>query len=72
VVQFLNILTPEDLMDDEEYKEIREDIENVCNNFGEVLEMKIPRPDPKTGIASSAVGKVFVKFSHVVAAKQAR
>ena len=72
VVQFLNILTPEDLIDDEEYESIREDIMNVCNTFGEVLEIKIPRPDPKTGVASSAVGRVFVKFSHVVASKQAR
>jgi len=72
VVQFLNMLTPEDLIDDEEYESIREDILNVCNQFGEVIDIKIPRPDPNSEEVSSAVGKVFVKFSHVVAAKQAR
>jgi hypothetical protein len=29
VVQFLNMLSPEDLMDDEEYEDIKEDIINV-------------------------------------------
>ena len=72
VVQFINILTPEDLIEDEDFESIREDILNACNAFGETLEIKIPRPDPHTGEASAAVGKVFVKFSHVVAAKQAR
>ncbi len=72
VVQFLNMLTPEDLIDNEEYEAIREDILNVCNTFGEVVDIKIPRPDPVTGECSAAVGKVFVKFSHVVAAKQVR
>ena len=72
VVQFLNIVTAEDLMDDEEFESVREDILNVCNTFGEVVDIKIPRPDLETGLTSAAVGKVFVKFSHVVAAKQAR
>lgn len=71
VVQFLNMLTPQDLMDDEEFEGIRSDLLQACNHFGEVLEMKIPRPDPQ-GIAGGAVGKAFVKFSHVVSAKQAR
>ncbi len=72
VIQFINILTPEDLMDDQDYEGIKEDITSVCNVFGEVVDIRIPRPDPKTGMASAAVGRVFVKFSHVVAAKQAR
>jgi len=72
VVQLLNILTPEDLMDDEDFKAIHEDILEACNKYGEVLEIKIPRPDLKTGEASSAVGKAFIKFSHEVKAKQAR
>lgn len=72
VVQFLNMLAVEDLMDDEEYAGIKNDLLQACNQFGEVLEVKIPRPNNETGEATGAVGKAFVKFSHVVAAKQAR
>jgi len=72
VIQLLNMLTAEDVMDDEEYEGIRNDLMQACNYFGEVLKITIPRPNSKTGEASSAVGKAFVKFSHVVAAKQAR
>ena len=66
VIQIINILTPEDLMDDDEYKEILEDIRGECMNFGTVLNVEIPRPDRATSFASLSVGKVFVKFATII------
>jgi splicing factor U2AF subunit len=40
--------------------------------FGTVLNVEIPRPDKNTSLAGPAVGKIFVKFSSVPAAKNAR
>ena len=40
--------------------------------FGTVLNVEIPRPDKATWIAGPAVGKVFLKFANLQAAKKAR
>lgn len=37
-----------------------------------MVDIKAPSPDPKTGNCTKGVGKIFVKFNHIVAAKQAR
>lgn len=61
VLQLLNMVTPEELIDNEDYEEIMEDVKEECEKYGKVLEMKIPRP---TGGSrqSNGVGKIFVKF----------
>ncbi|KAL2065110.1 hypothetical protein VTL71DRAFT_4250 [Oculimacula yallundae] len=61
VLQLLNMVTPEELIDNEDYEEICEDVKEECEKYGKVLEMKIPRP---TGGSrqSNGVGKIFVKF----------
>jgi splicing factor U2AF subunit len=40
----LNMVTPEELMDDEEYGEIVEDIRDECSKYGTVVDVRIPRP----------------------------
>lgn len=47
VLQLLNMVTPEELVDTAEYKEIEEDIREECAKYGKVVSMVIPRPDPK-------------------------
>ncbi|CAG8579038.1 4056_t:CDS:10 [Gigaspora margarita] len=65
VLQLLNMVTPEELVDDEEYEDIVDDVREECSKFGRVLDMKIPRP----GSASlSGVGKIFVRFESIEAA----
>jgi splicing factor U2AF 65 kDa subunit len=77
VLQLLNMVTPEELIDNEDYEgmlpmhlemqllmtlsEICEDVKEECEKYGKVLEMKVPRP---TGGSrqSNGVGKIFVKF----------
>ncbi|CAG8513944.1 12166_t:CDS:2 [Dentiscutata heterogama] len=65
VLQLLNMVTPEELVDDEEYEDIVDDVREECSKFGRVLDMKIPRP----GSGSiSGVGKIFVRFESIEAA----
>jgi splicing factor U2AF subunit len=61
VLQLLNMVTPEELIDNEDYEEICEDVKEECEKYGKVLDMKVPRP---TGGSrqSNGVGKIYVKF----------
>ncbi|CAD6897190.1 unnamed protein product [Tilletia laevis] len=43
-MQMLNMVTPQELIDDEEYTEIVEDVRDECAKFGTVLDVRIPRP----------------------------
>jgi splicing factor U2AF subunit len=40
----LNMVTPEELANDEDYEDIFEDIKEECAKHGEVTELRIPRP----------------------------
>lgn len=61
VLCLLNMVTPEELRDDEEYEEILEDIREECNRHGAVRSVEIPRP--LEGVDDvPGVGKVFVEF----------
>ncbi|KAH8737451.1 hypothetical protein BGZ61DRAFT_408106 [Ilyonectria robusta] len=61
VLQLLNMVTAEELMDNDDYEEICEDVREECSKFGTIADLKIPRP---TGGSrqSAGVGKIFVKF----------
>ena len=72
VVSFLNLMSPEDLLDESEKKEILRDLCDQCRTFGDVVDIKAPSPELATGHCTEGVGKIFVKFNHIVAAKQAR
>lgn len=50
--------------------EICEDVQEECSKFGQVIDLKIPRP---TGGSrqSAGVGKIFVKFDTTASAKKA-
>ncbi|KAJ7224380.1 hypothetical protein GGX14DRAFT_531901 [Mycena pura] len=47
ILLMLNMVTPEDLMDDQDYGDLYEDIKEECQNFGNVLDLRIPRPVKK-------------------------
>ncbi|KAI1382261.1 hypothetical protein F4677DRAFT_401419 [Hypoxylon crocopeplum] len=70
VLQLLNMVTPEELMDGDDYQEICEDVQEECSKFGQVLDLKVPRP---TGGSrqSAGVGKIFVKFDTTESAEKA-
>ncbi|EFW13263.1 hypothetical protein D8B26_003993 [Coccidioides posadasii str. Silveira] len=70
VLQLLNMVTAEELMDNDDYEEICDDVRDECSKYGQVLEMKVPRP---TGGSrqSAGVGKIYVKFDNYESAYKA-
>ncbi|THH09919.1 hypothetical protein EW145_g1671, partial [Phellinidium pouzarii] len=47
ILLMLNMVTPDDLTDDQEYADIYEDIKEECSGFGAVEDLRIPRPVKK-------------------------
>lgn len=53
VLCLLNMVTPDELGDEEEYEEILEDIREECSKFGAVKSVEIPRPVPGVEVSRS-------------------
>eukprot|EP00299_Pterocystis_sp_00344_P016865 c8464_g1_i1.p1 GENE.c8464_g1_i1~~c8464_g1_i1.p1 ORF type:complete len:471 (-),score=108.89 c8464_g1_i1:383-1762(-) len=66
ILLLLNMVTQQELEDDEEYQDIVADIEEECSKYGKVTGVLIPRP-PAPG-----VGKVFVEFDQINSALDAQ
>ncbi|CAK5273957.1 unnamed protein product, partial [Mycena citricolor] len=47
ILLMLNMVTPEDLADDNDFQDLVEDIKSECENFGAVEDLRIPRPAKK-------------------------
>ncbi|CAK8693064.1 splicing factor U2AF 50 kDa subunit-like [Clavelina lepadiformis] len=71
VLCLMNMVTVEDLTDDEEYEDILEDVRDECNKLGKVISLEIPRPGP--GLTEKdGIGKIYVEFaSHLDSQKAA-
>ena len=72
VIMFINAVSPEDLIDDEDYEDILNDFRQKCSLYGTVLNIEIPRPDKITQTYTEEVGKIFIKFSNLKSAKIAK
>ncbi|KAI1611627.1 U2AF domain-containing protein kinase 1 [Exophiala viscosa] len=70
VLQLLNMTTPEELLDNDDYEEICEDVQEECQKYGKILSMKIPRPSGGSR-QSAGVGKIFIKYEDKESAKKA-
>ncbi|GAM83496.1 hypothetical protein ANO11243_014840 [Dothideomycetidae sp. 11243] len=70
VVCLHNMVTAEELLDDDEYEEICEDVKEECDKLGSVLDMKIPRPSGGSK-QSDGVGKIYVKYDSADSAAKA-
>lgn len=70
VLQLLNMVTAEELMDNDDYEEIRDDIQEECEKFGKILALKIPRPVGGSR-QSAGVGKIYIKYETPEAATKA-
>lgn len=44
ILLMLNMIVPEDLVDDQEYADVYEDIKEECSRYGVVEDLRIPRP----------------------------
>lgn len=60
VLCLLNMVTPDELRDEEEYEDILEDIKEECNKYGVVRSVEIPRPIE--GVEVPGCGKVTYIF----------
>jgi splicing factor U2AF subunit len=63
VLCLMNMVTPEELADDDEYEEILEDVREECGKHGRVRSLEIPRP--VGGMEPPGCGKIFVEFESV-------
>jgi splicing factor U2AF subunit len=61
VLCLMNMVTPDDLKDEDEYEDILEDIKEECGKYGIVRSIEIPRPIE--GVDVPGCGKVFVEFN---------
>lgn len=70
VVQLQDVVTEEELEDDNEYEAILEDMEDEGRRFGTLVEVLIPRPrDEKL---RSAAGRIFLRYSKLEEAERAQ
>ena len=70
VLCMLNMVTPEELRDEEEYMDILENVREECNKYGVVRSVDIPRPIE--GVVVPGCGKVFVEFNSIVDCQRAQ
>ncbi len=78
ILLMLNMVVPEELTDDQEYADLLEDVKEECSKYGEVEDLRIPRPVKKdkakwgegreSALAAqradeaAGVGRVYVKY----------
>jgi len=47
ILLMLNMVTPEDLVDDQEYSDIYKDVKEECSQYSAIEDLRIPRPVKK-------------------------
>lgn len=58
ILCLLNMVTPNELRDEEEYEDILDDIKEECTKYGVVRSVEIPRPIE--GVEVPGCGKVYL------------
>jgi len=84
ILLMLNMVVAEDLMDDNDYADILEDVREECGSHGEIDDLRIPRPvkrDKSAGHQAAAeaqradeaagVGRVYIKYADSEGANKA-
>lgn len=61
VLCLMNMMAPEELLDDDEYEEIVEDVRDECSKYGAVKSIEIPRP--VDGLEVPGCGKVRLRVT---------
>merc|ERR1719506_3688941 len=65
-IVLMQMITPNDLSDPEELKDIKADIKNECGNYGTVIDLVIPNAN------QAGAGKVYLKYSNISEAEIAK
>lgn len=71
VLSLTQAVTEEELVNDEYYEDILEDMKTECGQFGTLVNVVIPRPNPN-GVQVSGVGKVFLEYADTESSTKAR
>jgi splicing factor U2AF subunit len=84
ILLMLNMVVPEDLVDDNDYGDLVEDIREECESHGPIEDLRIPRPvkrDKSAGHQAAAeaqradeaagVGRVYIKYADFESANKA-
>lgn len=61
ILCLMNMVTAEELIDDEDYDEIYDDIREECSKYGRIRSLQIPRPSQEFNV--SGVGKIFIEYT---------
>ncbi|XP_050207323.1 splicing factor U2af large subunit A-like isoform X3 [Mercurialis annua] len=72
VVCLTQVVTPDELKDDDEYEDILEDMRTEGGKFGTLASVVIPRPKGDDGDVAAGVGKVFLEYVDMEGASKAR
>ncbi|XP_012935159.1 splicing factor U2AF 50 kDa subunit isoform X1 [Aplysia californica] len=70
VLCLMNMITPEELEDEDEYEDIVEDVKEECGKYGVVVSLEIPRPI--RGVEVPGLGKIFVEFTSIIECQRAQ
>ncbi|XP_038884482.1 splicing factor U2af large subunit B isoform X8 [Benincasa hispida] len=70
VLCLTQVVSPEELINDEDYEDIMEDMRGEGGKFGTLVNVVIPRPRPNE--AAPGVGKVFLEYADIDSATKAR
>nr|ACD67872.1 U2 snRNP auxiliary factor large subunit [Solanum melongena] len=65
------VVSVDELKDDDDYQDILEDMRIECGKFGALLNVVIPRPNPN-GEPTPGLGKVFLEYADVDSSSKAR
>ncbi|GJT61425.1 splicing factor U2af large subunit B isoform X3 [Tanacetum coccineum] len=71
VLSLTQAVTEKELVNDEYYEDILEDMKTECGQFGTLVNVIIPRPNPN-GNQVSGVGKVFLEYADTESSTKAR
>ncbi|CAL5088845.1 unnamed protein product [Urochloa decumbens] len=71
VICLTQVVTADELQDDEEYEDIMEDMRLEACKCGNLVKVVIPRPGP-SGQPVTGVGKVFLEYANIDSAAKAK
>ncbi|CAI5465672.1 unnamed protein product [Closterium sp. Yama58-4] len=71
IICLSQVVSPNELTNDEDYDEIMEDMREECAKYGSLVNVVIPRP-PAPGATAPGVGKVFVEYGDTAGALKAK
>ncbi|XP_014664494.1 PREDICTED: splicing factor U2AF 50 kDa subunit-like isoform X2 [Priapulus caudatus] len=70
VLCLMNMVSPDELADEDEYEDIVDDVREECGKYGVVKSIEIPRPIE--GVDVPGCGKIFVEFNSVLDCQKAQ